>query len=170
MTLSSASPEETAAIAAALAPALAPGDLVLLRGEVGTGKTTFVRAAARALGVRAPVTSPTYVLAQRYAGAVDVAHVDAYRLQDPDDEELGLVLETMTDGAIAFVEWPEALAGGLPEAALTIHLTHRGGDRRLIALTAPDRSDRRLLDEVIRLGAHARDRHGDAQAEPGAGP
>lgn len=137
------------ALAAGVARLLAPGQVVLLVGEVGTGKTTFVRAAAQALGVRDPVTSPTYVIAQRYEGPVPVAHVDAYRLADADDEELGLVLEAMGDNAITFIEWPQALVGALPVEDLRLDMQHLDGDRRLIAWSAESDELRGSLQRLV---------------------
>lgn len=111
-----------------------PGDVVMLRGELGTGKTTLVRGAARALGVTDHVTSPTFTVAQRYAGRVPVAHLDAYRLGAADDEEIGLALEAAED-AVAFVEWPDVLAGAFRDAAVEVTLAHGGGDIRLLTLS-----------------------------------
>ena len=79
--LESDSPEETERLAARLAAELAAGDVVLVEGELGSGKTTFVRGAARALGVEGPVTSPTYTIGHRYRGRVDVSHLDLYRFE-----------------------------------------------------------------------------------------
>lgn len=137
---------------------------MLLRGDLGAGKTTLVRAAARALGVTEPVTSPTFTLAQRYAGDTPVAHVDAYRLSSADDEELGLVMATVGEDAVAFVEWPDALADGLPGARLTVEIEHGGGDRRLVRFRChePD-----LLDMLGALVADLRARHGHAGPQPG---
>lgn len=159
-------PEETMALGAGLAGLLGPGDLVLLRGDLGTGKTTLVRGAARALGVEAPVTSPTFTIAQRYGGRVPLAHLDAYRLSGPDDEELGLALEAVGEDALAFVEWPDALVGGLPPARLTVSLEHAGGDRRLVVLATPDAE---LLPLLASLVADLRARHRHPQSEPGPG-
>ena len=111
-----------------------PGDVVMLRGELGAGKTTLVRGAARALGVAEHVTSPTFTVAQRYRGRVPVAHLDAYRLGAADDEELGLALEAAED-AIAFIEWPDALSAAFPDAAVEVTLAHGGGDTRLLTLS-----------------------------------
>jgi tRNA threonylcarbamoyladenosine biosynthesis protein TsaE len=113
------------------------GDIVVLRGEVGAGKTTLVRAIARALGVDEPVTSPTYTLANRYLGRVPLLHIDAYRVADPDDEELGLVLDG-ADAAITFVEWPDALGDAVAAARVTVDLEHRGPRERLVRLTSGD--------------------------------
>jgi tRNA threonylcarbamoyladenosine biosynthesis protein TsaE len=154
----SGGPEETAVLGAALADALQPGDLVLLRGELGAGKTTLVRAVARALGVTEPVTSPSFSLANRYTGRVPVAHLDAYRLSSVDDEEMGLALEVIGDDAIAFVEWPETLAHGLPAARLEVDLEHRGGDRRLVTFRT---SDPDLESQLHRLVDHLRTRYRD---------
>lgn len=131
-------PEGTSALAERVAALLGPGDVVLLVGELGSGKTTFARAVARALGVEGPVTSPTFAVAQRYVGRVPVAHLDAYRLVDPDDEELGLALEEIGTDAVALVEWPDALAHALPPARIEVHLDHLGGDRRLVACSSSD--------------------------------
>jgi len=139
---------------------------VLLRGELGTGKTTLVRGAARALGVDEPVTSPTFTIAQRYEGRVPVAHLDAYRLSGPDDEELGLALESIGEGAVAFVEWPDAIVGALPGARLTVSLEHTGGDGRLVVLTTPDA---RLQTALASLVADLRARHRHPESEPGPG-
>jgi tRNA threonylcarbamoyladenosine biosynthesis protein TsaE len=162
--LESAGPEDTAALGAALARMLRPGDLVLLRGELGTGKTTLVRAIAGALGVTGPVTSPTFTLSERYAGRHPIVHVDAYRLAGADPEDLGLLLEG-AESAIALVEWPEALAGGLPPARIEVGLSHRGGEKRLVTLAS---SETRTRSELARLVADLRARHRHPEPRPGA--
>jgi tRNA threonylcarbamoyladenosine biosynthesis protein TsaE len=119
----SSSPEETEAIAAGVAGELLPGDVVTVSGDLGAGKTTFVRGAAHALGVTAPVTSPTYTIGNRYRGTVDVSHLDLYRFEGVSDAEWG-DLEPYFDGAVCFVEWPEAAAGVLPPVRLNVRLRH----------------------------------------------
>lgn len=132
----SASPERTEAIAAALAAELGPGDVVLLHGALGSGKTTFVRGAARALGVRGPVTSPTFTIGRRYAGDVAVSHLDLHRLAGSGlaAEDPGLLDDYLTADAIAFVEWPEAAGTAIATPAATVTLAHAGGDTREITI------------------------------------
>ncbi|MEA2150967.1 MAG: tRNA threonylcarbamoyladenosine biosynthesis protein TsaE [Solirubrobacteraceae bacterium] len=132
-----ASPAETEALAAELAGRLAPGDIVLVSGELGAGKTTFVRGACRALGVTAAVTSPSFTIARRYDGAVAISHLDLYRLGDLDDEDPALLADELAGDRIAFVEWPEvgAPVGLEPErVAARVRLEHRGGDRRRVTI------------------------------------
>lgn len=126
-----ASEAETQAVAAELAGELQPGDVVTVSGELGSGKTTFVRGAAHALGVRQPVTSPTYTIGHRYKGRVDVSHLDLFRFNGVSAAEWG-DLEPYFDGAVCFVEWPEAGEGVLPPARFRLSLEHAGDDRRRI--------------------------------------
>ena len=123
MQFSSASSEATEEIAARLARELVPGDVVTVSGELGAGKTTFVRGACRALGVTAPVTSPTYTIGHRYEGDPDVSHLDLYRFASVSAPEWG-DLEPYFDDAIVFVEWPEAAGGGLPPVRAAVRLEH----------------------------------------------
>ena len=129
----SSSPEETERIAAKVAADLRPGDVVTVSGELGSGKTTFVRGACRALGVEGPVTSPTFTVGHRYRGHVDVSHLDLYRFEGVSPAEWG-DLEPYFDGAVCFVEWPEAAGDGLPDPRFRVRLSHAGEDRRLIAV------------------------------------
>jgi tRNA threonylcarbamoyladenosine biosynthesis protein TsaE len=117
------SPQETEALAARLAPHLRVGDLVAVSGDLGAGKTTFVRGAARALGVIGPVSSPTFTIGHRYEAPTPVAHLDLYRIVGLDPEEWG-DLEPYFDGSIAFVEWPEHGGDWLPRARVTVTLSH----------------------------------------------
>ncbi len=133
-------PEATEAVAARLAERLRPGDVVLVSGELGAGKTTFVRGAARALGVSEPVTSPTFTIGQRYAGRVPVSHLDLYRLEGLEDEDPGLLDDYLTPDAVAFLEWPDAALPRLERVAARVRLEHRGGDRREIAIEIGDGS------------------------------
>jgi tRNA threonylcarbamoyladenosine biosynthesis protein TsaE len=137
--LDSSSPEETESIAARLAAALAPGDVVTVAGEMGSGKTTFVRGACRALGVAGPVTSPTYTVGHLYHGRVDVSHLDLYRFEGMSDEEWG-DLESYFANAVAFVEWPEAGAEFLPAARAEVRLRHLGERHRLIVLSSAEKA------------------------------
>jgi tRNA threonylcarbamoyladenosine biosynthesis protein TsaE len=165
MQLESASPEETEAIGAALAAELEPGDVVTVSGELGAGKTTFVRGACRALGVDAPVTSPTYTVGNRYAGRVAVSHLDLYRFQGFSAAEWG-DLEPYFDDAVAFVEWPEAAGDGLPPATLAVRLEHASPERRVVSLAGAEGS---LLERVRRrvdLGFRHRDDEGDGGSGP----
>ena len=132
-----ASAEETEALAARLAGRLRVGDVVTVSGELGTGKTTFVRGASRALGVTEPVTSPTFTIGHRYSGEVDISHLDLYRFSGLSPAEWG-DLEPYFDSAIVFVEWPEAGAGALPSARLSVRLEHAGGDDRSVELVAAE--------------------------------
>ena len=126
-------PAETEALGADLAAGLHAGDLILVRGELGAGKTTLVRGAARALGVTDPVTSPTFGIGHRYRGRdVTVAHLDLYRLQGLGHEDPALLDDYLGPDRIAFVEWPEAEAPQLREAVLRVTLSHAGEDRRRV--------------------------------------
>jgi tRNA threonylcarbamoyladenosine biosynthesis protein TsaE len=129
------SPEETEAVAAELAQRLRPGDVVTVSGELGTGKTTFVRGACAALGVEEIVTSPTYTIGHRYHGSAGlVSHLDLYRFQGVSNAEWG-DLEPYFDDAIAFVEWPEAGRGVLPDPRYAVHLEHAGEGRRAVKIS-----------------------------------
>jgi tRNA threonylcarbamoyladenosine biosynthesis protein TsaE len=143
--LASASAAETEGVAAALARRLAPGDVVTISGELGTGKTTFVRGACRALGITTRVTSPTFTIGHRYAGTVDVSHLDLYRFTGMAPAEWG-DLEPYFERAIVFVEWPESGAAILPEARVEVQLEHAGGDRRRIVLAS---SESALLQGLV---------------------
>jgi tRNA threonylcarbamoyladenosine biosynthesis protein TsaE len=133
MTIESASAQETEAVGAQIAAELEPGDLVTVSGELGTGKTTLVRGACRALGVDDPITSPTFTIGHRYHGRVDVSHLDLYRFEGISAAEWG-DLEPYFDGAVCFVEWPEAGEGVLPPARFAVSLEHAGGGHRRIRL------------------------------------
>jgi tRNA threonylcarbamoyladenosine biosynthesis protein TsaE len=146
--LRSASPKETERIAAALARELSPGDVVTVAGDLGTGKTTFVRGACRALGVNGPITSPTYTIGNRYRGAVDVSHLDLYRLDSLSDAEWG-DLERYFEDAVVFVEWPEVGARLLPLARAEVRLQHAEETLRLITLSSAEKSlEKRVLSLV----------------------
>ncbi|MGH3012397.1 MAG: tRNA (adenosine(37)-N6)-threonylcarbamoyltransferase complex ATPase subunit type 1 TsaE [Gaiellaceae bacterium] len=137
--LESSSPEETERIGAAVARELELGDVVAVSGELGTGKTTFVRGAARALGIEGPVTSPSYTIGHRYAGHPDVSHLDLYRFDGMSDAEWG-DLERYFEDAVVFVEWPEAGETFLPPARVRIRLRHLGPAHRLISLESSEKS------------------------------
>lgn len=131
------SPDDTTALAAWFAPRLSPGDVLLLSGEIGAGKTHFARSLIRARQEGAgqspeEVPSPTYTLVQTYeAGAVEIWHCDLYRLSSP-SEAVELGLADAFETAICLVEWPERLAGLAPDTALSLHFSHAGDDRRMI--------------------------------------
>jgi tRNA threonylcarbamoyladenosine biosynthesis protein TsaE len=125
----SSSSEETEAAGAELAGGLSAGDVVLVSGELGAGKTTFVRGAARALGVTANVTSPTFTIGHVYAGEPDVAHLDLYRLSGA---EPGLLDDYLTPDRVAFLEWPEVAEPELERVTARVRIEHAGGDRRRI--------------------------------------
>jgi tRNA threonylcarbamoyladenosine biosynthesis protein TsaE len=131
----SASAAETEALGARIAERLRPGDVVLLAGDLGTGKTTLIRGACRALGVSAPVTSPTFTIGQRYEGGrLPVSHLDLYRLQSLEDEDPALLDDYLGADGVAFVEWPGAGEGRLGRAVLEVRLAHLGQERRRIEL------------------------------------
>ena len=151
----SASAEATEALAAHVAKRLLEGDVVTVSGELGTGKTTFVRGACRALDVSQPVTSPTFTIGHRYHGRVDVTHLDLFRFAGVSPAEWG-DLEPYFDDAIAFVEWPEAGVGTLPSPRLQVRLEHVDEHSRRLHFDADDGS---LLEGL--LDAHPGVRHGD---------
>jgi tRNA threonylcarbamoyladenosine biosynthesis protein TsaE len=127
------SPAETEALAARLAERLGPGDVVTISGDLGAGKTTFVRGAARALGVNGPVSSPTFTIGHRYEAPTPVAHLDLYRIAGLDPEEWG-DLEPYFDGTVAFVEWPEHGGNWLPEARAVVTLGHVDESHRSVRI------------------------------------
>jgi tRNA threonylcarbamoyladenosine biosynthesis protein TsaE len=135
--IESLSSDQTELVGAELAAELVPGDVVTVSGELGAGKTTFVRGACRALGVQGPVTSPTYTIGHRYRGDVDVSHLDLYRFESVSPAEWG-DLEPYFDGAVCFVEWPEAAEGSLPDTRFRVTLRYAGEDRRVVEIERAD--------------------------------
>lgn len=132
-TIETNSSAETEALGARIAERLRPGDLVLLSGDLGAGKTTLVRGACRALGFDGPVTSPTFTIGQRYEGGrLPVSHLDLYRLQDLEGEDPALLEDYLGSDSVAFVEWPGAGSDRLGRPALEVRLTYEGEERRRI--------------------------------------
>src|SRR6478672_1323240 len=136
--LTTGSAIETEALGARIAAGLEPGDLVLVLGEVGTGKTTMIRGACRALGVEGPVTSPTFTIGHRYEGGrLPVSHLDLYRLGNLEDEDPALLDDYLAPDAISFVEWPAVAEPQLSDRRIVaVRLGHAGGDCRTIELPA----------------------------------
>jgi tRNA threonylcarbamoyladenosine biosynthesis protein TsaE len=132
--LQSNSPADTEAIGAQLAADLAPGDVVLVAGELGSGKTTLIRGACRALGVDGPVTSPTFTIGQRYRGRLPISHLDLFRLRTLEGEDPGLIDDYLTADAVGFVEWPAAAEPQIERIALRVRIEHAGGDSRTITV------------------------------------
>jgi tRNA threonylcarbamoyladenosine biosynthesis protein TsaE len=125
---------ETEAVGADLAADLGPGDVVLVSGDLGSGKTTLIRGACRALGVSEPVTSPTFTIGHTYTGRIPVSHLDLYRLAELDREDPALLEDYLTPEAVAFIEWPGAAEPWLERVTRRIEIRHAGGDEREIDL------------------------------------
>jgi tRNA threonylcarbamoyladenosine biosynthesis protein TsaE len=133
--LESSSAAETEALGARVAAGLRPGDVVVVSGEVGAGKTTLIRGACRALGVEGPVTSPTFTIGQRYReGRLPVSHLDLYRLESLEDEDPALLEDYLGPDGVAFVEWPAVGVERLGRPALEIRLRHAGGESRQVEI------------------------------------
>ena len=130
------------ALAGRICAVLVPGDVVVLRGEVGAGKTTFVRAAARFLGVRERVTSPTYQFARGYEGhsgdrTLRVNHLDLYRLEGVDERDSLELDDYLDSDAVTFVEWAEPALGLLEEPPTVVELAHATPATRRVRLSGP---------------------------------
>jgi tRNA threonylcarbamoyladenosine biosynthesis protein TsaE len=135
-----ASAAETAALGAALAPWLLPGDVLLLHGDLGAGKTTFAQGVAIALGLTGPVSSPSFALVNAYelperGGLARLYHLDLYRLDATEVDSIAYEELLADSGAVALVEWPERAAGCLPDRFLLVELTAEGEQRRRVRFT-----------------------------------
>jgi tRNA threonylcarbamoyladenosine biosynthesis protein TsaE len=132
VTARTSSAAETEALGERLAAELRPGDVVLVSGELGAGKTTLIRGAARGLGVTEPVTSPTFTIGHTYSGRVPVSHLDLYRLAELDREDPALLDDYVTPESVSFIEWPTSAEPWLERVTRRIELRHAGGDQREI--------------------------------------
>jgi tRNA threonylcarbamoyladenosine biosynthesis protein TsaE len=130
------SPEATQRLAAALAGAAAPGDLVCVWGELGAGKTVFAKGFGRGLGVTTTISSPTFVLMAEHAGRIPLFHLDLYRLGDAGDAWAGGLLDDRQAAGVTLVEWPERLAAALPAARLDVRIDGTADAPRTISIEA----------------------------------
>lgn len=126
---------ETEALGERIARELEPGDVVLVSGELGAGKTTMIRGACRALGVTEPVTSPTFTIGHRYSGRVPVSHLDLYRLDGLEGEDPALLDDYLGADSIAFIEWPGVAEPELEQVTRRIEIRHAGGDEREVEVS-----------------------------------
>jgi len=140
-TVETGSASETEAVGAKLAERLGAGDVVVIGGDLGAGKTTLIRGACRALGVEGPVTSPTFTIGRRYSGRLPVSHLDLYRLSGLEDEDPALLDDYLDPASVAFLEWPAVAEPELAGRRVTaVRLIHLGGDRRRIEVGGASRS------------------------------
>jgi tRNA threonylcarbamoyladenosine biosynthesis protein TsaE len=137
---------ETRALAARLATAARPGDLVCLVGDLGAGKTQFAKGFAVGLGISDIVSSPTFVLMTEYDGRLPLFHLDLYRLDDAADALAGGLLDERQLEGVALVEWAERLGGALPVARLDVVIDGTGDEPRRIALRTGDPGYARYLE------------------------
>lgn len=132
---STTSVDDTRDLAAEVATLAAPGDLIVLAGDLGTGKTAFAQGFARGLGVEEPVTSPAFILVHTYEGRLPLVHLDVYRLDTMQElVDLGIA-ELLDDGGVTLIEWGDAVAPGLPADFLEVRIEAGAGpDDRLLSI------------------------------------
>ena len=149
-TVTTRSPAETRELAARLGPKLEPGDVVALKGELGSGKTEFVRGLAQGLEVspETPVASPSFVLAHEYPGRLTLVHVDLYRLDPVPPELLPDLEEYLFGSQVAAIEWAERLENFLPPAYLEVHLRITGDEEREITFRGAGDRGQKLLNVI----------------------
>jgi tRNA threonylcarbamoyladenosine biosynthesis protein TsaE len=145
---------ETLAVAEAVGALLRPGDVVVLAGDLGTGKTTFARGVARSLGVTGPVVSPTFTIVREYEGRVRLLHVDVYRLERIQElHDVGFE-EMVGDDAVTLVEWGDVVAALLPRERLEVRLAAGAGeDDRVVTLIPQGPSWLVRADALATVGA-----------------
>jgi tRNA threonylcarbamoyladenosine biosynthesis protein TsaE len=132
-TIETGSAAETEALGARIAAGLRAGDVVLVSGELGAGKTTLIRGACRTLGVAGPVTSPTFTIGQRYEARLPVSHLDLYRLGGLDGEDPALLDDYLDEASVGFVEWPAIAAPRLAgRRVLEVRIAQLDRQRRRI--------------------------------------
>ena len=130
-------PEETRALAARLAKRLAPGTVLAMEGNLGSGKTCFVKGLARGLSIREPVTSPTFTIVHEHRGRLPLYHIDLYRIRS-EDEALALGIEEYLESdGVAAIEWSERIANLLTETTVHVRFTRTGPETRHIVLSGP---------------------------------
>jgi len=130
--------EETRKAGKQLGESLKPGDIVALTGPLGAGKTVFAQGVAESLGIREPVTSPTYTLISEYEGRMPLYHMDLYRLGSP-EEFTWLGVQEMLDGTgISLIEWSERAGEELPERTITVSIELEKNNSRSITIAKPD--------------------------------
>jgi tRNA threonylcarbamoyladenosine biosynthesis protein TsaE len=134
VSFASSSAAETEALGERIAAGLGPGDVVVVSGELGTGKTTLIRGISRALGVTDQVTSPTFTIGHRYRGRVPVSHLDLYRLEGLDREAPGLLEDYLDQDSVALIEWPENVVASLERVRARVTIRHAGGDEREVEI------------------------------------
>jgi tRNA threonylcarbamoyladenosine biosynthesis protein TsaE len=144
------SPAETRRLAAGLGQRLVPGDLVALKGELGSGKTEFVHGLAQGLGVspEIPVASPSFTLVHEYQGRLTLVHIDLYRLENLPPELLPDLEEYLSGPQVVAVEWAERLESLLPQEYLEVRLTITGETTRHLTFTGHGRRGEELVEDL----------------------
>ena len=145
--VNSGEPTETRAIGERLGVLLKAGDVVLLQGELGAGKTTFVQGLARGLGYSGSVSSKSFILLGEYPGKVTLYHADLYRLEDA-EQVFDLALDEVAADGVLVVEWPERADGQLPEDHLSVRFEVTGEERRVLSFEAVGERATRVLAEM----------------------
>jgi tRNA threonylcarbamoyladenosine biosynthesis protein TsaE len=143
----------TEALGAAVGATIEPGDVVLLVGELGAGKTTFTRGLVRRLGASVAVTSPTFTLCQEYATSPPVVHVDCWRIEEPVELADLALDEYLEAGAAIVAEWGERAASVIGDDALVVTLEYAGDQRRATIESTGERSAERLEELSHQLGS-----------------
>ena len=141
-------PDATTRLGRALGTVAEAGDLVCLWGELGAGKTHLAKAFGAALGVRATITSPSFILMAEYEGRLPLFHIDPYRLATAEDALAGGLIDERQREGVTLVEWPERLGDALPDARLDVRIEGAGDDPRVITLVAGSERYRRYLEAV----------------------